>query len=65
MIWAWDIADAAPGFSQQVFRFALRHELLLRPIGNTVYLMPPYLLEDTEIDALAGSVEAVMREVLA
>jgi len=65
MIWAWDIADAPAGFSHQVYRVALRHELLLRPIGNTVYLMPPYLLSDAEIDTLAGNVAAVMNEVLA
>ena len=65
MIWAWDIADAPAGFSHQVFRVALRHELLLRPIGNTVYLMPPYLLSDAEIDTLADNVAAVMNGVLA
>ena len=65
MIWAWDVADAPADFSQQVFRAALRHELLLRPIGTTVYLMPPYLLGDHDIDALADSVAAVMKEVLA
>ena len=64
MIWAWDIADAQAGFAQQVFRSALRHELLLRPIGNTVYLMPPYLLSTADIDALGRSVTAVMNEVL-
>ena len=65
MIWAWDVADAPAGFSRQVYRVALQHELLLRPIGNTVYLMPPYLLSDAEIDTLADNVAAVMNEVLA
>ena len=65
MIWAWDVADAPADFPHQVFRVALRHALLLRPIGGTVYLMPPYLLGEGEIDALAGSVNGVMNEVLA
>jgi adenosylmethionine-8-amino-7-oxononanoate aminotransferase len=26
---------------------------LLRPIGNTVYFMPPYILTDSEMDLLA------------
>ncbi len=65
MIWAWDVADAPGDFSRQVYRAGLTHELLLRPIGNTVYLMPPYLLSDEDIDALAESVAVVMREVLA
>jgi adenosylmethionine-8-amino-7-oxononanoate aminotransferase len=27
---------------------------LLRPIGNVIYLMPPYVIEPPEIDWLAG-----------
>jgi len=64
MIWAWDVADAPADFSRRVYRVALRHQLLLRPIGNTVYLMPPYLLSDADIDTLGDSVVALMREVL-
>ncbi len=65
MIWAWDIVDAPADFAHQVFRVGLRHELLLRPLGNTVYLMPPYLLSDAEIDSLGDSVVATLQEVLA
>jgi adenosylmethionine---8-amino-7-oxononanoate aminotransferase len=31
---------------------ALADAGLLRPIGNTVYLMPPYILDDAEIEQL-------------
>ncbi len=65
MIWAWDAADPPEDFSQRVFRAGLRHELLLRPLGNVVYLMPPYLLADGDIDALAERAVEVMQEVLA
>lgn len=65
MIWAWDVADAPADFSRRVYRVGLRNQLLLRPIGKTVYLMPPYLLSDSDIDVLADSVIAVMSEVLA
>ncbi|TWC71984.1 adenosylmethionine--8-amino-7-oxononanoate transaminase [Herbaspirillum sp. SJZ099] len=45
MIWACDAAiDGPPGFSRRFAAAAARNELLLRPIGNTIYLMPPYLL---------------------
>ena len=30
----------------------LEHEALLRPIGNVVYFMPPYVIEPAQIDAL-------------
>jgi adenosylmethionine-8-amino-7-oxononanoate aminotransferase len=49
-----DDANAAKTFSRRFFENALQRELLLRPIGTTVYLMPPYILDDEEIALLAG-----------
>jgi adenosylmethionine-8-amino-7-oxononanoate aminotransferase len=37
--------------------------LLLRPLGNTVYLMPPYCLTDEERSEVYESVEELVREV--
>lgn len=69
MIWAFDAvienADLAATFSQRFFGTALEHELLLRPIGNTVYLMPPYILDNDEIDGLAARVQTVFAKVMA
>lgn len=57
MIWAFDVADAAPSFSRRLFEAALQRELLLRPIsghtGSTVYFMPPYVIDDDEMALLA------------
>ncbi|MBU6486407.1 MAG: aminotransferase class III-fold pyridoxal phosphate-dependent enzyme, partial [Burkholderiales bacterium] len=47
-------SHAASAFSRRFFEQALSRELLLRPIGKTVYLMPPYIL-DSETIALLGS----------
>ncbi|WJF90288.1 adenosylmethionine--8-amino-7-oxononanoate transaminase [Paraburkholderia bonniea] len=41
-------------FSRRFFAHALERELLLRPIGTTVYLMPPYILEPDELIWLAA-----------
>lgn len=68
MIWAFDAViadtDAAATFSHRFFTTALEHELLLRPIGNTVYLMPPYILNNEEIDTLATRTHAVFKKVM-
>lgn len=67
MIWAFDadIDDAAAGtFSRRFFSAALENELLLRPIGRTVYLMPPYVLDDEEIAGLAARTQAVFEKVI-
>jgi len=68
MIWAFDavIEDPAEAasFSRRFFTSALEHELLLRPIGNTVYLMPPFILSDDEISLLASRTQAVFEQVM-
>jgi len=68
MIWAFDAVidnqDAAASFPRRFFTAALEQELLLRPIGNTVYLMPPYILDDAEIDLLASRTLAVFEQVM-
>jgi adenosylmethionine-8-amino-7-oxononanoate aminotransferase len=65
MIWAFDAVDAGPDFSRRFFTEATRKELLLRPIGSTVYLMPPYVLSDEEISGLAQRTQAVFEKVIA
>jgi adenosylmethionine-8-amino-7-oxononanoate aminotransferase len=69
MIWAFDAvshdAQAAATFSRRFFSAALEHELLLRPIGQTVYLMPPFVMDDEEIDVLAAGVQTVFEKVMA
>ena len=53
MICAFDVqSDIDAGFSRWFFSEALKNELLLRPIGNTVYWMPPYVVSDEEIGLL-------------
>jgi adenosylmethionine-8-amino-7-oxononanoate aminotransferase len=62
MIWAWDIDDAPADFSLRYHQEALARGLLLRPIGSTVYAMPPYLLQPDEVrhfgEAALGALQA-------
>jgi adenosylmethionine-8-amino-7-oxononanoate aminotransferase len=64
MILAFDVADAPAGFSRRFFTESLDRELLLRPIGNTVYTMPPYILSDEEISFLASQTAAALEASL-
>ena len=50
MILALDVVGAQPGFAQRCYAEALKQGLLLRPIGNTVYLMPPFSISHEEVD---------------
>ena len=53
MIWAWDIETTSPDFSAQYYRHALKQGLLLRPIGKTLYFMPPYVIDHAAANHLA------------
>lgn len=64
MIWAFDVKVEPTGFARRFFTAALKHELLLRPIGRTVYLMPPYVLDEAETAMLAERTMAVLDEVM-
>ncbi len=48
MIWAFEVDSTKLTFARQFFAASLQRDVLLRPIGNTVYFMPPYIIEDEE-----------------
>ncbi|HZE92117.1 MAG TPA: adenosylmethionine--8-amino-7-oxononanoate transaminase [Rhizobacter sp.] len=69
MIWAFDIdidTDTDdPTFSRRYHAAALQRGLLLRPIGNTLYFMPPYVIDREACQWLAEGALAALEEVLA
>lgn len=63
MIWAFEVDSEIPHFSRHVYRLALEKGLLLRPIGNTVYFMPPYTIAAEEIQFLAAKTLEIVEQV--
>ncbi len=55
MIWAFDVADAQPGFATRFHRAALAQGVFIRPIGATVYAMPPYVVDADAMRTLADA----------
>lgn len=53
MIWAFDVKHAPRGFGNDFHQRALDRGLFIRPIGNTVYFMPPYVIEEAEMALMA------------
>jgi adenosylmethionine-8-amino-7-oxononanoate aminotransferase len=64
MIAAFDVETDDPYFSRKFYRAALEREALIRPIGNTVYLMPPYVVSDDEIAHLGNALNGALSEAL-
>ncbi|AKQ41712.1 adenosylmethionine-8-amino-7-oxononanoate aminotransferase [Aurantiacibacter atlanticus] len=42
----------------------LQRDILLRPLGNTIYLMPPYCMTQDQLDRILTAIDEVLTEVL-
>ncbi|MFY7865838.1 adenosylmethionine--8-amino-7-oxononanoate transaminase [Roseateles sp.] len=65
MVLAFDVTEPGLRFAERFHLAARAHELLVRPIGNTVYLMPPYVIDAERAAFLAQAVTRTLDEVLA
>lgn len=64
MIFAFDVVTEDAQFSKRCYQAAIERGLLLRPIGNTVYFMPPYTITESEIDLMVNTTYAVLKAIL-
>ncbi|MES2011141.1 MAG: adenosylmethionine--8-amino-7-oxononanoate transaminase [Pseudomonadota bacterium] len=69
LIWAADVreeyaADAGE-FAARFHHAARKHGVLIRPIGRTLYIMPPYVFDAALAQWLAGQLQATLDTVLA
>ena len=62
MIWAFEVATSARDFSAKAWATALENGVVLRPIGNTVYFMPPYVTTDDEFGLLVKAGVAIVEK---
>jgi adenosylmethionine-8-amino-7-oxononanoate aminotransferase len=60
-IFAMDIKDPTNGYLSNLgvtlYNYFLSHDVLLRPIGNTVYILPPYCIKDEELETIYERIE--------
>ena len=55
--------QSTPATTAKAFEIALSRGVLLRPIGNTVYFMPPYVIGEPEFAMLVDAAEAIVEEL--
>ncbi|WP_022674379.1 adenosylmethionine--8-amino-7-oxononanoate transaminase [Novosphingopyxis baekryungensis] len=53
------LSDLAP----RLLAFFRERDVLLRPLGNTVYIMPPYCISDEDLDLVYHAIEAAIEQV--
>jgi adenosylmethionine-8-amino-7-oxononanoate aminotransferase len=68
MIFAFDVKKQfltkPDTFSKEMFQKGMREGVLIRPIGQTVYVMPPYILSDSEIDWMSTGIFQALNKTL-
>ena len=60
MIWAFDVTTTSAKFQQDFYQQSLSRGVLLRPIGNTVYFMPPYVIKESEVDFMLSTTKSLV-----
>lgn len=60
MIWAFDVDSLRSDFAVAFFQAMLDRGCLVRPIGKTVYFMPPYIIEEAQMLQLQQATLAVL-----
>jgi len=68
MILAFDVRQSAlrnaSAFPREMFSKSLDEGILIRPIGNTIYVMPPYILSMQETEKMGQAVQSALNQVL-
>jgi adenosylmethionine---8-amino-7-oxononanoate aminotransferase len=68
MILAFDVKsqhlENPSKFPRDLFTSGLNNGVLIRPIGNTVYVMPPYILSTEETQKMGVAIESALEQTL-
>ncbi len=63
MIAAFEIETREPRPSLEIFKEGLKNGIFIRPLGNTVYIMPPLVIGEEDIKMLFGGIQKSIMKV--
>jgi len=49
-------------FRNKLYNFFIGKGVILRPVGNIVYILPPYIISDTELEKIYQTIEEALTE---
>lgn len=61
MILAFDLVLPYKRSGIEFYQKALKKGLLMRPLGNTIYFMPPYIITEEEIAFVAQEIQQILK----
>lgn len=63
MIWGFEVDNAKSDFMHHFAQKGLEQQLLIRPLGNTVYIIPPYIINEEEMEFMAQGILHILNEI--
>jgi len=46
-----------------LYAYFLAQDLLIRPLGNVIYVLPPYIIQDEELDRIYGAIVGLLERL--
>ncbi|MBC7451849.1 MAG: adenosylmethionine--8-amino-7-oxononanoate transaminase, partial [Cytophagales bacterium] len=46
-----------------LYDYFINHGILLRPLGNIIYVMPPYIIDDQELEVIYATIEKMLESL--
>lgn len=62
----WETGDNTSYFSSlrdKLYHYFLTAGIILRPLGNVIYILPPYCITDDELQYVYGKIEQALQEI--
>ena len=47
----------------KIYQYAMNRGILIRPLGNVVYVMPPYVITDEQLDTIYDCLQGILEVV--
>ncbi len=66
-IFAFDIKVEKEGYLSDIatalYKYYIQNGVLLRPLGNTVYIMPPYCISEESLAKIYATIESSLENI--
>ncbi len=50
-------------FRDKIYNYFISKKIILRPLGNIIYILPPYCISDSDLDYVYSSIEVFLNEL--
>ncbi|TDP58835.1 adenosylmethionine--8-amino-7-oxononanoate transaminase [Flavobacterium dankookense] len=50
-------------FRNKLYHFFIENGVILRPVGNIVYILPPYIIENQQLEKVYSTIEKALEEI--